>query len=220
MNDAPVASRAPAAAAAPRARCRVVVMAKAPLPGLAKTRLIPALGADGAARLARRMLDHALHQALAAGVGEVELCATPDAAHAAFDAWRTLPLRWSDQGGGDLGQRMHHAIERALGEARTALLIGTDAPALDAAVLRAAAGALDDHDAVFVPALDGGYALIGVRRAAATLLLGGVAWSTSRVMAVTRERLHAHGWRYAELGPVADIDEPADLRHLPPHWRT
>jgi len=197
--------------------CRVIVMAKAPRAGLAKTRLAPALGADGAARLAHRLLDHALAQALAAGLGPVELCAAPSAADPAFDAWRRLPLQWADQGDGDLGARMARALARALDTDGRALLIGTDAPALDAAALRAAAEALVSHDAVFVPALDGGYALVGVTRAA-DALFDGIAWSTPRVMAATRERLRALAWTRAELPPVADIDEPADLAHLLPGW--
>lgn len=73
---------------------------------------------------------------------------------------------------------------------------------------------LDGHDAVFVPAVDSGYALIGVTRPAAPLMVD-IAWSTSRVMAPTRERLRKLGWTHAELPPVADIDEPADLVHVP-----
>lgn len=197
--------------------CRVIVMAKAPRAGFAKTRLAPALGPCGAARLAHRLLDHALAQALAAGVGPVELCAAPGAGDPAFDAFRARPLQWTDQGDGDLGERMARALARARATGPRALLIGTDAPALDAATLRAAAAALATHDAVFVPALDGGYALVGVARAA-DALFDGIAWSTPQVMAATRERLRAHGWTHAELAPVADIDEPSDLAHLPPGW--
>lgn len=203
------------------AGCTIVVMAKAPRPGLAKTRLAPALGADGAARLAGRLLDHAVHEALAADLGPVELCAAPDAADPAFARWRGLPLRWSDQSAGDLGERMARAIDcalaRAPGHAPRVLLIGSDAPALDAPMLRTAAAALVAHDAVFVPARDGGYVLVGVRRPAAALFAG-VAWSTPRVMAQTRERLRTAGWTHHELPPVADVDEPADLVHVPPSW--
>jgi len=121
------------------------------------------------------------------------------------------------QGPGDLGQRMHRAFARHLWRPGRALLIGTDAPALDAAMLRAAAQALQDHDLVFVPALDGGYALVGQRRADPRWF-SGMTWSHPRVMADTRERLRAAGVRWAELPPVADIDEPADLARLPPGW--
>lgn len=197
----------------------VIVFAKAPVAGLAKTRLAPALGAEGAAALAERMLRHTLAQAAAAGLGPVELCAAPDATHPALrSAAADHGASLGEQGGGDLGQRMHRAFVRCLGHHERALLIGTDAPALDAAMLRQAARALDQHDAVFVPALDGGYALVGQRQADPRWF-DGMTWSHAQVMAHTRDRLRAAGVRWAELPPVADLDEPADLAHLPPSWR-
>ena len=121
---------------------RVIVMAKAPLAGFAKTRLIAALGAEGAARLAARLLENAIDQALGAGLGEVELCCAPDATHAAFAALaRRAGVQITVQGDGDLGARMDQAIRRGLAQARQVILIGTDAPALDAAYLRAARAA-------------------------------------------------------------------------------
>ena len=200
------------------ARCTVIVMAKAPLPGFAKTRLIPALGAEGAAAISHRLLDRAVEQALAAGLGGVDLCCAPDSRHQAFARLGRLPrVDLSQQADGDLGARMSHAFERWLARVPQVLLMGTDAPALDAAVLRHAAQALEHTDAVFVPAHDGGYALVGLRRPSPSLF-DGMIWSTSAVMAHTRERLAAAGLRYAELPPVADIDEAADLIHLPRGW--
>ena len=196
----------------------IIVFAKAPVPGLAKTRLAPALGEAGAAALAERMLRHALAQAVAADVGPVELCAAPDASHPALQAAAAAQgVRLTEQGTGDLGLRMHRAFARSLMHHGRVLLIGTDAPSLDAGVLRQAASALQDHDAVFVPALDGGYALVGQRRADPRWFTD-MRWSHDRVMQDTRERLRAAGVRWAELPAVADIDEPADLVHLPPGW--
>lgn len=199
-------------------RCAVIVFAKAPRAGYAKTRLIAALGADGAARLAERLLQAALAQALDAGVGPVELCVTPDRDHPAFArAARRGDVTVTTQGTGDLGQRMARAFDRVLRLHDAALLIGTDAPRLDAAYLRAAAAALHGADAVFGPAADGGYALVGLKRAAPQLFAG-MHWSHERVMADTRERLAASGLRHVELPVLHDIDEPADLRHLPHDW--
>lgn len=198
----------------------LIVFAKAPLPGQAKTRLIPALGAEGAARLAEQLLQHTLGQVRDAPVDHLELCVAPDTHHPVFEQARlTLGerLHLTPQGEGDLGERMHRALSRALTRHHKVLLIGTDAPALNAQVLAAAGAALDPHDAVFVPALDGGYALIGLTRVAPELLLG-MTWSTPLVMGHTRERARRHGWRWAELAPLADIDEAADLVHLPPGW--
>lgn len=196
----------------------LIIFAKAPVAGLAKTRLIPALGAAGAAALAERLLDHAVAQGMAARFGAVELCITPDAGHPAFQRLAAAHrLALTAQGDGDLGARMQRALARVLSRHARALLIGTDAPGLDAPRLQQAARALADHDAVFVPALDGGYALVGLRRPAPTLFAD-IAWSTATVMAVTRERAAAAGLHIAELPPVADTDEAADLRHLPAGW--
>ncbi len=196
----------------------VIVFAKAPVAGLAKTRLAPALGSAGAAALAGRMLRHALAQAAAADVGPVELCVAPDASHPDLrEAAAACGASLADQGTGDLGLRMHRAFTRHLMRRGRALLIGTDAPALDAAMLRVSAQALNDHDVVFVPARDGGYALVGQRRADPRWF-SDMNWSHARVMADTRERLRAARVRWVELPPVADIDEPADLANLPPGW--
>ncbi|MBL0418736.1 TIGR04282 family arsenosugar biosynthesis glycosyltransferase [Ramlibacter sp. AW1] len=198
--------------------CALVIFAKAPVAGLAKTRLIPALGAHGAAALAGRMLAHAVRVGAAAGLDSLEICAAPDASHPVFGRLaHAHGLALSVQGDGDLGARMHRAFTRVLAARRGALLVGTDAPALDADMLAGARAALHTHDAVFVPALDGGYALVGLR-APQPALFEQMAWSTSTVMAGTRERLRAAGLRWAELPAVADVDEPADLAHLPKGW--
>lgn len=201
----------------------VIIMAKAPVAGWAKTRLAPALGAEGAAQLAQRLLLHTVHQVAAlADVSNVsaELCVTPHAAHPAFEtALAAMPgrlaLTW--QGDGDLGVRMHRALARALQTHTQAVLVGTDAPALTTAVLREAIAALAQHDAVWVPSHDGGYALVGLRQAHPTLFEHMV-WSTPQVMQHTRERAQAAGLKWAELAAVTDIDEPSDLAAVPADW--
>ena len=198
---------------------QLIVMAKAPVPGFAKTRLIPALGADGAAQLAARLLEHTLREARAAQLGAVILACAPEITHAAFTAQqRQGGVALVAQGEGDLGARMQRQFERAFAQgAERVIVIGTDAPALDAAMLRRAADALAADDAVFVPAADGGYALIGLRRVLPSLFEA-MPWSTNAVMATTRERLSLAAMRHVELPPVHDIDDPADLVHLPPGW--
>lgn len=199
--------------------CPIIVMAKAPVAGFAKTRLIPALGAAGAAALAAQLLERAVEQAVAAGTGPVGLCCTPDLNHAAFVRLsKQHALLLTPQGDGDLGERMARALGHRLAEFERCLLIGADIPGLDAAYLRDAVDALRDHDAVFGPALDGGYTLIGLRRPAPQLF-NAMAWSTPEVMQHTRERLERLGLRHVELAPLADIDEPADLAELPEAWR-
>jgi rSAM/selenodomain-associated transferase 1 len=199
-------------------RCAVIVFAKAPQAGFAKTRLIAALGAQGAAMLAERLMFATLEHALEADIGPMELCVTPDRTHPAFAlAVQRGSITLSDQGEGGLGERMARAFERVLFTHDQALLIGTDAPRLDAHYLRAAAAALNEADAVFGPAADGGYALVGLRRAAPELFTG-MHWSHDQVMTLKRERLAALGLRHVELPELHDIDEPADLCHLPAQW--
>jgi uncharacterized protein len=200
-------------------RTHLIVMAKAPLPGFAKTRLIPALGADGAAQLAARLLEHTLREARAAQLDGVTLACAPDTTHAAFAAQAQQGgVMLVAQGEGDLGARMQRQFERAFEYgAERIIVIGTDAPALDAAMLRRAADALAASDAVFAPAADGGYALIGLRRLL-PVLFEAMPWSTSSVMAVTRERLARAAVPHTELPVVHDIDEPADLAQLPAGW--
>jgi rSAM/selenodomain-associated transferase 1 len=198
-----------------------IVFAKAPLAGQAKTRLVPALGAEGAAALAARLLAHAVQQAAAAaaalGAG-LQLCVTPDIHDPLFAPLvQRYGLILTTQGSGDLGERMHRALTLALAQADRALLMGTDAPALDSALLLQANQALDQADAVFVPALDGGYALVGLR-APAPALFSSMVWSTAAVMQDTRVRARQAGLRLVELAPVPDIDVPQDLAHLPQGW--
>jgi rSAM/selenodomain-associated transferase 1 len=196
-------------------------MAKAPVPGYAKTRLVPALGEQGAAALAQRLLQHAVAEAQAAALGPVELCCAPDAASPLFAPFAGPGLSFTGQGDGDLGARMQRPFARWLPASGQALMMGTDCPALDRQVLRQAALALAEADAVFVPAFDGGYALIGLRgRAVApfTAIFEQMPWSTPGLMAATRVHLAAAGLRHAELPPLPDIDEPADLVHLPAGW--
>ena len=194
---------------------RIVVFAKAPVAGLAKTRLIPALGAQGAARLAAAMLSHAVEQALASAVGPVELCVTP-APH--DPVWSGLApqasLTWSDQGDGDLGERMARAAKRALDAGEPVLLMGTDCPELTAGRIREAAASLLAADATLVPAFDGGYVLLGLNRFDASLFAG-IPWSTATVAQATRARVEQLGWSLQAMPTLHDIDEPADLRWLP-----
>lgn len=201
-----------------RAACAIVVFAKAPVAGYAKTRLAGALGAEGAARLAERLLGHAVGQAVDAGIGPVELCCAPDAGHPALRALaRRHRIDVALQGDGDLGVRLARAVQRNLCARRAVIVIGTDSPALGADDLREAARLLETHDAVLGPAQDGGYTLIGLKDRS-RLPFERIAWSTPLVLRQTRERLVALGLRHAELREIADIDTPGDLDQLPAGW--
>jgi hypothetical protein len=193
---------------------RIIVFAKAPQPGRVKTRLIPALGEQGAAELARRMLLDTLHAALAAGIGEVELCSEPMITD---PAWRDVPLpqgiAFTGQGGGDLGERMARAFRYGLAQADGVLLIGTDCAEISAQLLREAARSLQRHDAVIHRSYDGGYTLLGLKRFDASLF-SDIPWSTPAVAGITLSRLEQLGWSVDAEKMVHDVDEPQDLQHL------
>lgn len=197
---------------------RIIVFAKAPLPGLAKTRLTPALGPDGAAKLARRMLDRTLSVATGAMVGPVELCVTPDiVSHAWVGVDIPRGVEVSAQGEGDLGARLARAAQRGLERGEPVLLIGTDCIEMNVTLLRSAAVAIEYKDAVIYPASDGGYVLLGLTRFH-TLLFEGMAWSTDGVAAETIGRIGQLGWSLEVGAPLHDIDEPGDLVRVPPNW--
>lgn len=196
---------------------KIAILARAPVPGAAKTRLIPALGVENTARLAARMLNHGVQQAQLAQVGPVELWVTEPG----HPVWSSLAIPSEvdifEQGYGDLGDRMAQIAKRAIGNRRTVILMGTDCPALDARRLRSLAEALQSHDAAIVPARDGGYVALALNRYEPGLFQD-MPWSTREVLAVTLQKMDTLGWRYKSFPALRDIDEPQDLVDLPVGW--
>ena len=199
------------------AATRIVIFAKAPVAGQVKTRLVPALGAEKAARLAVRMLAHTAAQALAADVGVVELCATPPPDASAWEGLRPAGVQAMDQGEGDLGERLARAARRVIDGGEQVLLIGSDCPALGADRLRHAARQLQAHPAVMHPARDGGYALLGLSRFDRSLFEN-IRWSTDTVAADTLARLGTLGWPVYLGTTLRDVDEAGDLDEVPAGW--
>jgi rSAM/selenodomain-associated transferase 1 len=191
----------------------IAILAKAPVAGLVKTRLIPALGAEEAAALHARLLLRTMDTACTTrSPGPVTLWVTPDATHAAFrDIAARFPVSLARQPDGDLGARMLAAFEARDGPT---LVIGTDCPALTPRHLTDAANALrDGADVVVIPAEDGGYVLIGLRRPQPALF-SRMTWSNDAVMAETRARIARLGLVARELAPLWDVDRPDDLARL------
>ena len=195
----------------------IILFAKFPAQGMAKTRLQPALGIEGAAQMAHKLLLHSIEQAVATGF-TVELCVSP----APTDpCWQLLnlpdSLHCSAQAEGDLGLRMLTASQQALAHFEHVILIGTDCPSLTTIRIRQAAQQLETQDSVMIPAFDGGYALFGFKQVAARLF-SNIEWSTASVAKVTQQRLAELSWSVALLAPLPDIDEPEDLCYLPNGW--
>ena len=194
---------------------RILVFCKPPIPGQAKTRLIPALGAEGASYLHAELARATVARAVRSALAPVELWASAAPEHAFFQHLRAdFECGLLTQHGDDLGARLAHALKTTLADADFAVLIGTDCPALDEHYLAEACAALaNGADAVLGPAEDGGYTLIGLRHMDKRLFEG-VAWGTDRVLSETRERLTALGWRWQELETLWDVDLPEDLERL------
>ncbi|MDH4320678.1 MAG: TIGR04282 family arsenosugar biosynthesis glycosyltransferase [Desulfobulbaceae bacterium] len=197
----------------------LILFTRYPEPGQVKTRLIPALGAEGAATVQRRMTEAAAAQAESlAATRRLRLEICYDGGDPAQVAQWLAPLapsgRCRPQGDGDLGQRMQRAMELAFVEgARRVVLLGCDCPALTAATVARAFDDLRDHDLVLGPALDGGYYLLGLA-APQPSLFAEMAWGDEAVLARTMARAAAASLRVSLLEALADVDRPEDLCHL------
>ena len=225
----------------------IAIFARAPVPGFAKTRLIPSLGSEMAANLQRAFILRTLQTTLAARLGPVYLYCTPDCAHPLFQqCLNDYDITLYPQNGGDLGERMfatfstlcmdgsgskaayddHHPDPLPKGDGvlcltsktsetlNSVLLVGTDCPALTCDHLRMAASALrEGEDAVFLPAEDGGYLLVGLRRAEARLFTD-MPWGSAEVMAATRRRLLQCSMHWREPVLLRDVDGPEDIARL------
>lgn len=187
----------------------VCVMAKAPVPGRVKTRLVPPLSAEQAAILAAAFLADTWRAASALDSAIVLLaCAGDGRWPQAVAGAPRFP-----QPEGDLGVRIEAACAEGLARAPAVLVLGSDVPGLPTAHLRAARRALDDSDAVIGPSADGGYYLIGVRRPIRGVLAD-VAWSAEDTRDQTIRVLCRAGLSVGFAPPFDDVDEPTDLDEL------
>lgn len=197
-------------------KARVLVFAKAPVPGQVKTRMAGNLGKPGAALLHRQLLSQTLRRLTQAQLAPVELWCAPDTQHGFFIVCRrTYGVRLRRQQGRDLGERMGHALRTVLKEGSSfAVIVGSDCPMLDATYLRhGLTGLRAGQDAVLGPTEDGGYVLVGLRKPFPELFRG-ILWGKSTVLAATRGRLKRGGLHWTELPLTWDVDRPADLRRL------
>ncbi len=192
---------------------RLIVMTKYPEPGRTKTRLIPALGAAGAADLHRRLGLHTVEQVRSS---------LPEIRYAGGD--QHLMRDWLGdfnyihQGDGDLGDRMSRAFVTGFDQGCDRIvMIGTDCPAIDSALVDQAFERLNQTEVVFGPAADGGYYLIGLRKQIPELFCG-IEWSSNSVLRDSLEILDRLGITSSLLEVLPDIDRPEDLRYLKPDF--
>lgn len=194
----------------------VILFAREPLAGATKTRLIPYLGAEGAAQLADAFIRDALAKAARFGGCRLVIAANSPGTARTGRYFSYLAQRYRaelvDQGGGDLGQRMARVL-RLYAPPPGAILFGTDTPSLPTAFLRQSMIALRDAPLVIAPALDGGYYLVGVRGRVPDIFRG-IAWGGGRVMEQTLRRVRGLGIRYRLGRWWYDVDRAADLEFL------
>lgn len=190
----------------------LLVFAKAPIAGLAKTRLIPALGKKGAAKLHQKLAIQTLKMATQHAQFSVELWCAPDTKHPFFkQCQKEFPITLHQQPSGDLGERMAHALKQILQKNSYSIIIGTDCPPLTQELIQRTFKLLDNgYDSVLIPAIDGGYVLLGLRHFSDSLFTN-IEWGTEKVLSTTRQRLRQLQWRWYELPHLWDLDEPIDL---------
>ncbi len=194
----------------------LVLFSRYPEAGTTKTRLIPALGEEGAAELQRAMTKHSVTVAPPIRPDVDTQVQYTGAERAAMTSWLGPTLLYAAQGEGDLGARMARVVEDGFSKAYgKVVLAGSDCPDLDSALTTAAFEALDEHDLVLGPASDGGYYLIGMAIHSPLddldAFFGEMEWGTDTVLNATRARAKALNLRVFELPIRHDVDFPADL---------
>ena len=190
----------------------LIIFSRYPQPGTTKTRMIPALGAEGAAQLQRKMTEHTLNTAkllsnrnitieIHFAGGDVEL----------MKQWLGKDIQYVPQVAGDLGGKMRSAFDRAfaLGN-RQVVTIGIDCPDIDSAILNDGFNSLQTHDLILGSAKDGGYYLIGLNHPVPQLF-SNINWGTERVLEQTKNIAEKLNLRVRYLPTLSDVDLPEDL---------
>ncbi|MCI0485319.1 MAG: TIGR04282 family arsenosugar biosynthesis glycosyltransferase [Blastocatellia bacterium] len=194
-------------------RDRLIVFTRYPESGRTKTRLIPALGPGGAARLHREMAEHTFAVVKQFGKRHrVSVVAYyTGGSKEMMKQWLGSAVTLRQQGDGDLGARISRAFREALRSGMNrVIIIGTDSPRLSVQILQKALDALTSNDVVIGPAKDGGYYLIGLRREIPELFKD-IPWGTSHVLEITLEIAHRIGICPVLLETLEDVDRPEDL---------
>ena len=195
-------------------KATLLIFARTPVPGKTKTRLIPVLGKQGAADLHVKLVEFTIEQAMQSRFSDIELwCTEPENPFIA-KLENNHQIRVNFQQGDDLGERMYQALNETLQKSGFAVLIGSDCPIISTGILNRSLDILQQgNDAVLGPSTDGGYYLIGMRKAAPGLFEN-IHWGGVDVADVTRNRMDTLGWKWVETDLLWDVDAPDDLHRL------
>jgi len=189
---------------------QLIIFAKAPRPGLVKTRLAETIGEAGALRAYSALVNRLVENLR--GLPEVELRFSPDDAETEVAAWLCPGWTARPQGEGGLGRRLQRAFADAFAAgAQRVVIIGSDCAEITPRDVREAWRELSTHELVLGPALGGGYWLIGLRQPQPALF-DGVAWSTDQVLAQTLQRAKAARLSFHLLRILADVDTATEWR--------
>jgi len=187
------------------------IFAKDPIPYQVKTRLIPELGAEGAADFQAQLIRLCLKKFISSF--SVQLWCAPTEKTVFFQQCQAdFTISLHKQQGGDLGVRMANALAYS---SSPTVLIGTDCPNLQLSDIKLAFSKLQNNDVVITPAEDGGYVLIGMRQAIPEIFTN-IPWGTSQVFELTLKKFRQLKLRWHELPKQWDIDHPEDLAR----WQT
>lgn len=198
----------------------ILLFTKYPLPGRSKTRLIPKLGAQGAADLQKLMTEVITTKMQTISLSEDYHFTVfhEGGNNQLMKNWLGDSLFFRQQHTGNLGEKMCGAIAAYLQSYRSIILIGSDCPEINASVIENAFTALETHDFVLGPAYDGGYYLVGVQGAlpitAVKHIFTGIDWGSENVLRQTISRINEAGQSYRLVKKLHDIDTPDDLKYF------
>jgi len=195
---------------------QLIVFTRYPQPGTTKTRLIKALGEQGAADLQRKLAEHTLAQVrLFLQIRQARLVIYfAGGSETLMQKWLGTGPCYREQGSGSLGQRLERACAAAFKQGvKRLVIIGTDCPGLQPDHINQALDALYHKDLVLGPATDGGYYLIGIKRENKALFTR-IQWGTETVLSDTIRAGNKLGLSIEILGILSDVDRPEDLRHF------
>ncbi len=192
----------------------IVIFTKNPELGKVKTRLIPELGRRNAYNLYCELLQHTLNTVTKLKNIDTYIFTTPSINHRFFNTYKNnLSISFQLQKGDDLGERMHNAFIEMLAKYKMVILVGCDCAEISVSVLTNAVAALENNDVVIGPSNDGGYYLIGLKKANLNLF-NSIEWGTSTVFNKTVERIKKDNLSCYKTEKLIDIDEYDDLKKL------
>lgn len=197
---------------------RLIIFTRYPEAGTTKTRMIPELGAEGAAELQRQMTEHIRSRVdELRGLHDLSVEVRYEGgSEKLMTKWLGFGFSYCHQGSGDIGLRMERALKDAFGQGSEAVvIIGSDIPDITTNIILMAFEALNQNDLALGPAADGGYYLIGVHRKTFrywnSQLFSDISWGTDKVLPQTLSIAHKLGLHYVLLDTLRDVDRPEDL---------